>query len=172
MKIHPSNIPLFVYGTLRSDRKYSSDVAQFCPKPLKAYAFGKLFYIDFKDEEANKCVTVALDPVGSQRIRGELLDFRESELNHALALFDEKEFNFYDLSADKNLKRERVFIRTLISCHNEQGETILAWSYINVAKDIRPSLLVNSDTKFGVDVDFKEISYEEYLELKKKRVQI
>lgn len=163
MIIHPVKLPLFVYGTLRSDRKYSGDAQQYNPKICRAHSYGKLHYVDYTDYKGKLDVTVAFDPEGAQKVLGQLFSFKDSEVNQVLALFDEKEFNFHNLSDNNNEKRKRVYIRTVISCTTEHGESVLAWAYIYVSTDHKPSILVNPDCSFGADTEFIPISHDEYI---------
>ncbi len=107
-------------------------------------------------------ITVALEPNGAQKIKGELLYFKGIDSSDVFVMLDDKEFNFHNLTKRINTK-SRVYIRTIITCHNEQGDTILAWAYVYVSKTFRPSVLVNQNTSYGTDVEFIPITYDDYL---------
>ena len=160
MKVHPITLPLFVYGTLKKGGKYDAVLTEFACENTKAFTFGTLYHVPYIDEENNPCITVALDPVGVQRVSGELLTFDDCAANNALAVSDDKEFNFSDLSTRE--KKDRVFIRTIITCYSPVGEAFLAWAYIYVSRTHKPSVLVNVDSSFGAFVEYRAIGYREY----------
>lgn len=154
-----SELPLFVYGTLRNDRKYSTDVKRYNPGIKTAYCYGNLYYNDFIDENNERCVTVALDPSGAQRVKGQLFTFNTNNYYHMLAEFDDKEFNFCNLSKSGNENiRNRMYLRSVVNCITQNGIIVQAYSYIYVSR-IYPLTChppVNEDMSFDVTVEYPE----------------
>ena len=174
MKVHPVKLPLFAYGTLKRGEKYYGTFERFKPKTVdEAFTLGKLYYVPYiekiVDNKKSLAVTVALEPEGCQRISGQLLTFEDSVADRALAESDDKEFNFHDQSTRE--KKDRVFIRTVITCYSRSGEAVLAWAYIYVSLDEahKPKVLVNPNTiSFGTHASFEHIGISEYKDLLKQ----
>lgn len=157
----PLRIPLFVYGTLRSDRCNARDLASFSPSVLKGLASGTLHYVDYVDDHGSRRVTVALNPSepSASPVAGELVEFDEEDELHALAALDQRELSFQNGGIAAN-DRDYVYIRSLIKVIAETGEEVLAWTYVMVSKHFKPHVKVpaNSD---GI-VEYEEITAEQY----------
>lgn len=152
-----TQLPLFVYGTLRNDRKYSRDIQRYNPRIEPAYCYGNLYYSDFIDAQGEPCVTVALDCHGAQRVKGQLFRFDAPYYYEMLAEFDDKEFNFSDLSpSGRHKAKDRVYIRSVIDCITERGKIVQAYSYIYVSKayPLQCHPPVNEDMSFDVPVEY------------------
>lgn len=162
-----AELPLFVYGTLRNDRKYCDDIRRYNPRIETAYCYGNLYYNDFIDAQGEPCVTVALDCHGVQRVKGQLFSFDARNYYEMLAEFDDKEFNFCDLTpAGRHKTKDRVYIRSVIDCITERGKIVQAYSYIYVSKayPLQYHPPVNDDLSFDVPVEYPALppSHAEY----------
>jgi gamma-glutamylcyclotransferase (GGCT)/AIG2-like uncharacterized protein YtfP len=169
MKNTHNELPLFVYGTLRNDRKYSADVKRYNPEIKPAYCYGNLYYNDFIDEAGSNCVTVALDPSGAQRVKGQLFTFNSNNYYQMLSEFDDKEFNFCNLSKTGNEDiKNRMYLRSVVNCITQTGVIVQAYSYIYVSKiyplNCHPP--VKEDMSFDVEVEYPQnpLTHNEYLE--------
>lgn len=152
------NLPLFVYGTLRSDRANAHVVRPYRPRIRRAHMTGTLFYVEYV-EDGLRQVTVDLAMHGQQQIKGELLEFDDDQLLHALADLDQRELSFED-SALPTDKRHYVYVRTIGRYVTPSGEEGLAWVYVLVSKTYQPSVLV-STTRTG-EVEFEVISIQDF----------
>lgn len=136
------NIPLFVYGTLRSDRAFGDDVKVFGPEIKDGKCNGNLHWNLYINKQNKEEVTVALDPTGKQRVSGQLFYFKKNDIDVVYAKFDELEFNFSNLHISGRLKeKDRVYLRTSIKCTDHNGQIIDAYAYIYYARKIPISCL-------------------------------
>lgn len=161
VKRAPLRLPLFVYGTLRSDRCNAKELAPYSPSIERGFASGTLHYVDYVDDDGSRRVTVALDPsdASTSPVAGELVAFDGPNELHALAALDQRELAFQneELSAGD---RDYVYIRSLIKVLTEAGEEVIAWTYVMVSKHFKPHLKVPAN-EHGI-VEYREISAEQY----------
>lgn len=169
MKIHPAQFPYFFYGTLMEGGAYYDRIKRFQASITTAYVSGELYYNEYKDEKGNLSVTAALKPSGVQRIKGTLFYGSQCDSLELQSILDELEFNFHvkDKQSAEKEKRDRVYLRNLVTCTTENGESHLAWCYLYFSKMEPLRHLVNKN--FDEVVKFEKPSYEEYLEIINQR---
>jgi gamma-glutamylcyclotransferase (GGCT)/AIG2-like uncharacterized protein YtfP len=170
MKIHPAQFPYFFYGTLMEGGTYYDRIKRFQASITTAYVSGELYYNSYKDEEGNPSVTAALKPSGTQRIQGTLFYGSQYDSLELQSILDELEFNFHDKhkSSDKKEKRDRVYLRNLVTCTTENGESHLAWCYLYFSKIEPLRYLVNEN--FDEVVKFEKTEYDKYLKIIENRL--
>lgn len=154
-------LPLFVYGTLRSDRSNAHAISGYSKSVTRACARGVLHYVDYLGDDGRRRVTVALDPTaqGSHPVLGELVEFEDEAHLHALAELDHKELFFQDPHLSSR-NRQYVYIRSIIRVDSHAGDSVWAWTYVMVSKAFVPRLQVEPNSE-GL-VEFEEISAEDY----------
>ncbi|MBL8482526.1 MAG: gamma-glutamylcyclotransferase [Rhodocyclaceae bacterium] len=174
MKLQPVHFPYFFYGTLMNGGKYYDRIKPFQSKIECAFVHGRLYYNEYLDENGNASVTAALEPVGAQRIRGHIfhaLPERALELQHHL---DELEFNFHRPGVPSHPDaggRDRVYLRNIISCYTESGESFLAWCYLYYSAEHPLEVLIDENEHIETLVEFKPITHPEFLQLRALRAR-
>ena len=130
MRIYPSNLPIFVYGTLKKGGLYHSDVVGQIEDSKDGIVRGELYYKIFRKNGIPE-VTAAFDPQGGKNIAGPLLFPRENQYYSLLAKLDELEFNF-DMDGQRAQRKDRlrVYLRDITLCTTEHGVSYLAWCYV------------------------------------------
>lgn len=157
--LHSSRLlhfPLFVYGTLRSDRRNAHLIAPYALQLSRATTRGALHYVDYHDGQAGRQVTVALDLDGQLSVAGELVHLDPSTALHTLAELDVRELAFDDAGLQAE-QRRYVYLRTLIECHDHSGP-VLAWAYVLVPRSAEPGQFVSVPVQGGSIVEFAPIS--------------
>ena len=169
MKIHPAQFPYFFYGTLMEGGTYYERIKRFQASITTAYVSGELYYNIYKDENGNPSVTAALKPSGTQRIKGTLFYGSHDDVLELQSILDELEFNFHykHKSSDEKVKRDRVYLRNLVTCTTENGESHLAWCYLYFSKTEPLIHLVREN--YDEIVQFEKKEYDEYIEIVKER---
>lgn len=150
------HFPLFVYGTLRSDRCNAHLIAPFARQVSRAATRGGLHYVDYHDDLAERQVTVALDLDGHLDVLGELVHLDPATALQTLADLDMRELAF-DGAALKAEQRRYVYLRTLIECRDSSG-SVLAWAYVLVQRSSAPGQLVSVPGNGDSAVEFAPIS--------------
>lgn len=133
MKISPVQFPYFFYGTLKKEGKFYGLIEQFKDesKPIEtAYVQGSLYVNKYVSERA-KCVTAAFSPKGNYTIKGHLFHAKPKNSLELQSVADLFEFNFHKETECLlgHLATERVYLRNIVVCNTEGGETYLAWCY-------------------------------------------
>lgn len=167
MKIHPAQFPYFFYGTLMEGGAYYDRIKRFQASITTAYVSGELYYNEYKDEKGDPSVTAALKPSGVQRIKGTLFYGSQCDSLELQSILDELEFNFHVKDQKKVKVRDRVYLRNLVTCTTENGESHLAWCYLYFSKTEHLVHLVNEE--LDAEVKFKQSHYAEYIEIINQR---
>ncbi|MBL8471792.1 MAG: gamma-glutamylcyclotransferase [Rhodocyclaceae bacterium] len=172
MQLQPAHFPYFFYGTLMNGGKYFEHIKPYLAKIENAFVHGRLYYNEYLDEAGNPSVTAALEPAGAQRIRGHIfhaLPERALEIQH---LLDELEFNFHRPGAPAQpgqVGRDRVYLRNIVSCYTESGESFLAWCYLYYSAEHPLEVLIDENECIETLVEFKPITHAEFLRLRETR---
>lgn len=148
--------PLFVYGTLRSDRANGHLIASQARQVSRATTRGGLHYVDYHDDQATRQITVALDLSGHQKVAGELVELEPATAFQTLADLDVRELAFDDAAIQAE-QRRYVYLRTLIECHSGSG-SVLAWAYVLVQRSADLGQLVPVPATDAAVVEFTPIS--------------
>lgn len=127
-------IPLFVYGTLRSDGPNAQLVKPYVTVCRRAEARGSLHYVDYLDDQGEPARTVTYSPEGDSRIEGELLTLAPQHNLIVLAQLDRKELNF-GLAGPPWLQATCVFVRQLIVIKPDGEPPLVAWTYVLASAD-------------------------------------
>lgn len=124
-----TQIPIFVYGTLRSDGPNAHLIAPDATDWQRAEAWGSLHYVDYVDEKGARARTVTYSPKGPSRIEGDLLTLAPHRSLSTLARLDRKELNF-GLVMQRGHEASCVFVRQLILVTPDGGPSVMAWTYV------------------------------------------
>lgn len=152
--------------------KYYDRIKNYQASINIAYARGKLYYCEYMDEKNNQCITAALNPVGVQEIEGYLFHPTADNSLDVQAILDELEFNFHHNTKKKHKKhkpRDRVYLRNLISCYTQSGESYLAWCYLYYSREHSLNVLVNENESLSTRVKFKKTTIKKYKSIVKQR---
>ncbi|MDD0810032.1 gamma-glutamylcyclotransferase [Curvibacter sp. RS43] len=123
-------IPLFVYGTLRSYGPNAHLITPYAIKRQRAEVRGALHRVDYTDEEGGPASTVSYWAEGSSRIEGDLVHLApHAELN-LLAQLDRKEL-FFDHASSAGC----VFVRQIVLVTPDGQPARAAWTYVVVPAD-------------------------------------
>ncbi len=190
MKIQPAQFPYFFYGTLMDGGEYYDKIKRFQASTNTAFVMGKLYYnifLEQKEEKEQKMVTAALDPAGVQKIQGVLFYGSQCESLELQSIVDELEFNFHlkdqknkqdtkkdrleDQENKQDIKRDRTYLRNLVLCTTQNGESHLAWCYLYYSKTqpLQDIDLVNESQELGVVVKYEKKTHDEYEEIIRQR---
>ncbi len=89
------------------------------------------------------------------------------------SIVDELEFNFHlkDQELKQSTKRDRTYLRNLVLCTTQNGESHLAWCYLYYSKThpLQDIDLVDETQKSGVIVKYEKKTYDEYREIVRQR---
>jgi len=124
-----TEIPLFAYGTLRSDRPNAHLTQPYIQACRRAEVSGSLHYVDYVDENGVLARTVTYSPEGRSKIEGELQTLAAPHRLSALAQLDRKELNF-GRAGPARRQATCVFVRQLILVTPHDEPPLLAWTYV------------------------------------------
>jgi hypothetical protein len=168
LKLQPAEFPFFFYGTLQKEGKYFDAVKPFLEYLEPARTYGLLYYNEFLDENGESCVTAAFNPEGPQQVQGQLFHPKPEVSLELQSILDEFEFNFHKKiikKSSESVTRDRVYLRNIITCTNQNGESYMAWCYLYHSK-MHP-LSIRVEPKDGI-AKFEKISPAEFLEIKQR----
>lgn len=159
MKISPVQFPYFFYGTLKKDGKFYNLIEKYRADnaPIEtAYVQGSL-YANKYVANGKECVTAAFKPEGNYRIKGHLFHAKPEDSLELQSVADLFEFNFHKETENLlgHLAKERVYLRNIVVCHTEKGESYLAWCYFYHSTEWPLNELIKANDDSGI-VEFRE----------------
>lgn len=124
-----TQIPIFVYGTLRSDGPNAHLIKPYTTVCRRAEVRGALHYVDYVDDQDAPGRTVTYSPEGDSRVEGELLTWAPHCSLSTLAQLDSKELNF-GRQGPPPCGSRCVFVRQLILVTSDDEAPLMAWTYV------------------------------------------
>lgn len=127
------DIPLFVYGTLRSDGLNARLLVPHIKRKGLALAQGRLDRVDYINSDGETAHTVTYCPQGRSWVEGELITLTPTDQLALWAELDLLELNF-DIQNQAPERARYHFVRQLIQVIPDAGQPCLAWAYILSSK--------------------------------------
>lgn len=127
------DIPLFVYGTLRSDGLNARLLVPHIKRKELALAQGRLDRVDYINSEGETAHTVTYCPQGRSWVEGELITLTPTNQLAIWAELDLLELNF-DIQNQAPNRARYHFVRQLIRVIPDTGHPCVAWAYILSSK--------------------------------------